>query len=216
METCVQAFTRFLLLGHAFHGGGVVATAKNSFTVLKKHLGQALVTDSIAVQVVSWSVGIFSVGIRFLGLIWMEESVGNGVLFPKEVACDPMLPYGCAQPVPQVHLWTLVFSLAFLLLSKYPLVTLILVFGFVHPLMHSEEILGLYCGIFMTCLTSIIFHFVGEIVHNATDVIMYCMALEQEAGKPQKRFADIYAVMKEATGAAEDPVIAQGEMVREP
>ena len=36
---------------------------------------------------------------------------------------------------------------------------------------------------------------VGKIVHNCTDVIMYCLALEKETGKDQgERFENLYKV----------------------
>ena len=55
VEQMVQAFTKFMLLGHLFHGGGVIQTAKNSYAVLRNNLGQALTTDMVSATVVTES-----------------------------------------------------------------------------------------------------------------------------------------------------------------
>merc|ERR1719482_2384126 len=82
--------------------------------------------------------------------------------------------------------------------------------------MIGNPVVGVFTGIFFSAIASIIFRFVGKIVHNSTDVIMYCLALEKETGKTQPdRFENLYKVMKDQipTGTTDAGAVAQGREV---
>jgi hypothetical protein len=211
IESMVQAFTKMMLLGHIFHGGGVIATAKNSYAVLKSNLGQVLTTDMVSAQVVNWGLIFFSVGFGVASCAWMDQVLGEG-LFVTGV--DMARTVG----IPFDLIVVFVFVL-FLFFASYPLFSLVVMIGFVQGMVVSSTgnmLVGVFTGIFFAAISSIIFRFVGKIVHNCTDVIMYCLALEKETGKQQpERFENLYKVMKDQipTGTTDAGAVAQGREV---
>merc|ERR1719201_32964 len=164
-----------MLLGHIFHGGGVIATAKNSYAVLKSNLGQVLTTDMVSAQVVNWGLIFFSVGFGVASCAWMDQVLGEGLFVTGvDIARTVGIPFD------------IIVVLVFVLF------------------------------LFFASISSIIFRFVGKIVHNCTDVIMYCLALEKETGKQQpERFENLYKVMKDQipTGTTDAGAVAQGREV---
>jgi hypothetical protein len=209
VERMVEAYTKMMLLGHLFHGGGVIATAKNSYAVLKNNLGQVLTTDMISAQVVNWTLIIFSVGFGVAACAWMDTVIGEG-LFAGGVQALSFMP-------PDVI--AILVCLLFLFFASYPLFSLVVMIGFLQgPIvgMIGNPAVGVFTGIFFSAIASIIFRFVGKIVHNSTDVIMYCLALEKETGKSQTdRFENLYKVMKDQikTGTTDAGAVAQGREV---
>jgi len=214
VQAMVEAFTKMMLLGHLFHGGGLISTCRNAYQVLKNHLGQVLVTEMVSEQVVNWSLIVFSVGFGVASCAWMDSVVGKG-LFNGGV--QGLSSIG----VPADFIAILVCCL-FLFFAKYPLFSLVVVIGFLQGLiagLGGNAVIGLLTGIFFSAIVSIIFNFVGKIVHNCTDVIMYCLALEKETGKEQtERFENLYKVMKDQiqTGTTDAGAVAQGQEVAPP
>jgi len=211
IESMVQAFTKMMLLGHIFHGGGVIATAKNSYAVLKSNLGQVLTTDMVSAQVVNWGLIFFSVGFGVASCAWMDQVLGEGLFVTGvDIARTVGIPFDI--------IVVLVFVL-FLFFASYPLFSLVVMIGFVQGMVVSSTgnmLVGVFTGIFFAAISSIIFRFVGKIVHNCTDVIMYCLALEKETGKQQpERFENLYKVMKDQipTGTTDAGAVAQGREV---
>lgn len=210
IERSVQAFTKFMLLGHIFHGGGVIRTAKNSYQVLKNNLGQVLTTDMVSHTVVSWSLILFSVGFGVAACAWMDSQVGEGLF------AGGLMWVGQLGIPPDIVV--VAVCLLFTFFASYPLFSLVVVIGFCQGLISGlgkNHVIGLLTGIFFSSITSIIFNFVGKIVHNSTDVIMYCLALEMETGKDQERLGNLYKVMKDQipTGETNAGAVAQGKEV---
>lgn len=210
IEAAVEAFTKMMLLGHLFHGGGLIPTCRNAYAVLKNHLGQVLVTDMVSVQVVNWSLIAFSVGFGVASCAWMDTMVGAGLFAGGVEGLSDM-------GVPADVIAILVCG-TFLFFASYPLFSLVVVIGFCQGLISGlgkNHVIGLLTGIFFSSITSIIFNFVGKIVHNSTDVIMYCLALEMETGKDQERLGNLYKVMKDQipTGETNAGAVAQGKEV---
>jgi hypothetical protein len=215
IERSVQAFTKFMLLGHIFHGGGVIRTAKNSYQVLKNNLGQALTTDMVSHTVVSWSLILFSVGFGVGACAWMDSQVGEGLFAGGLGWVDQM---GISTDIVVVAV-----CLLFTFFASYPLFSLVVIIGFAQGALTGGDdnfMVGIFTGVFFSAITSIIFRFVGRIVHNCTDVIMYCVALEKETGQKQERFEEVYNVLKDQIGqgtATNDAgAIAQGREVAAP
>merc|ERR1719353_1500941 len=96
------------------------------------------------------------------------------------------------------------FGILLLFFAARPLFTMVVVIGFCQGMLADaigDPVMGILTGIFLCVITSIVFRFVGNIVHSSADVIMYCMALEAETGTKQQRFEEMgaYKVIKEVT-----------------
>jgi len=217
IERMVECFTKMMLLGHIFHGGGVIRTAKNSYQVLKNNLGQALTTDMVSCTVVNWSLIIFSVGFGIASCAWMDLMVGEGLLHPDNAL---------TAFIPTEAVIILVCGM-FLFFASYPLFSLVVVIGFLQGLLTAGSdgnpnngAVGVFTGIFFSSITSIIMRFTGKIVHNCTDVVMYCIALEKETGAKQERFEDMYKVLNDqigqGTATTNAGAVAQGREVTAP
>lgn len=204
IEGTVRAFTKFMLLGHVFHGGGVVKTARAVYATLKKHMGDAITTDFISVQVVTWSTCIFAVGMGFAGWIWMDQALFGTSSMAMVVQAIP------------ADVAIVVFACVLLYFSKYPLCTLVVI-GLTQGMItqYVPEAIGFLTALFLTSITSIVFMFVGGIVHNSTDTMLYCVALERETGKEQERFRETYEALKKTGVVQGTPVgeVAEGAVV---
>jgi len=211
IQQMVESFTKMMLMGHLFHGGGLISTCRNAYQVLKNNLGQVLITDMVSVQVVNWTLILFSVGFGVAACAWMDQQVGTG-LFNGGVQ-------GLADFGVPVDIIAVLVCCLFLWFAAHPLITLVVVIGFLQGAiagLGGNATIGLLTGVFFSAITSIIFNFVGKIVHNCTDVIMYCLALEKETGKDQgERFENLYKVMKDQipTGTTGGEGVAQGKEV---
>lgn len=186
------AFTRFMLIAHTFHGGDVFATAKNAWAILKKHLGGAVVTDTIAALVLNTGVWILSIGFAFISWVWMERAMGTGILEDMfggtadnatATMCIVLGLVGCLSYFCKHSLLTIIL-LAFA--AKYLVGN---TFRPYHPFM---------CGLFVGAICNIIFCFLGKIVQAGMDTIFFCFALEAEHALLQSRpgMTDIHEMIK--------------------
>jgi hypothetical protein len=196
LEGVLRAFTKFMLLGHIFTGGALITTAKTTYVTLKNHLGDAIATDMISHQVVQWSTCIFSVGLGFSGWAWMDQAIydssGGAVKGLFKSLPEMMGGQGGADIV------IVLLCLVLLYFSKYPLFTLVVFIGLLQQYITTQipESVGFFTAIFLSSICSIVFMFVGGVVHNSTDTMMYCVAIERETGKQQERFKETYAALE--------------------
>jgi hypothetical protein len=201
VETCLQAFTKFLFIAHIFHGGQLVKTGKMAWFVLKKHLGDAVISDGIAKNVVACGTIVISTGLAFAGMAWTDAEIdGDGV---TTWAVDSPGAF-------------LAFLVVLLWCVTHPLFSIVVLCGLLGDYITDARIVGLMVGIFIGSVSFICFSFAANVVHNACDVAMYCYALEAEAGKSQERFQATYETMKKsvAVGVQMDAAnVAMGKEV---
>jgi len=196
-----------MLIAHVFHGGALVATAREAFNTLKNHLGNAVATDMVSVTVVSWTTTLFSLGVCLASAAWMDAQIDKGGVLAAVG--------GAAEGSSDADILIMAMCLGFLYFLKQPLVTLVLL-SIVLGNIRINMLAGTFVGLFVGSITNIVFTFAGEVVHNSGDTIMYCFALEAEDGKKQERFAEMYKQMKTVVGEgtpAGSQEVVQGNVV---
>jgi len=160
-------FTRYMVVSHTFHGGGTRQVANNAFAVLRKHIGGAVVTDTIAHLVMRMGVLMFSGGLAFGSWAWMEDAVGSGFL------SDAMTGLGGSPAL------IIILILVVLAMLTYPRFWLCFL-AIVGKMIDYEPIQGWLTGMFVGCVAYILFSYIAQIVNFAMDAIFYCFALEAE------------------------------------
>jgi hypothetical protein len=177
------AFSKFMLIAHTFHGGDAFSVAKTAWKVLKKHLGGAVVTDSVACFVLHGCVTALSVSFAIATWAWMESAVGAGILAELFAGKSENM--------------TVVIILIVLIawFCNHSLLTIVLV-ALLSGILKGEFFKGIHgflVGIFVGAIANIIFCFLAQVMHAGMDTIFYCFALEADNAKAQSRegFAEL-------------------------
>lgn len=187
LANCMQAMTRFLLISHTFHGGGIRQTAKNSWDVLKRRLGDAVVNDTVAHMVLTWSTSLFCTAFGFMAWAWLDDCMEEGLL---NTIGDAAASGGEFADI----LIILLIGVMFAFVSK-PIFSLVLV-AFFGSMIKLDILVGFLGGIFIGSISCILFRYFSAVVLASSDVIFYCFALEADAGSRQEeRFPEIYKMI---------------------
>jgi len=181
------AFTRFMLISHTFHGGDMFQVARKAWAVLKKHLGGAVVTDTLADMVLDMGVTVISISFAVGAWAWMEAAIGEGFLSDVFAGVDATTSTIIVVILLGVVMW----------FCKHSLVTIILI-ALVGSWVNYAPIQGFLCGLFTGAVCNLMFSFLAKVIHAGMDTIFYCFALEAEYAQAQSRegFADLHACIK--------------------
>jgi len=183
---CMQACTRYMLIAHTFHGDGIRQTIKNSFDVLHRRLGDAVINDSIAQLVLGWSTSIFSTAFGFIAWAWLDDCMEQGLL---NTIGDSAAGAGS-------EILILILVLVMFFFVSRPIFTLVFV-AFIGTLIKADILVGFMGGIFIGAICCIFFRYFSAVVLNSSDVIYWCFALEADAGAPrQERFEKVYNMIE--------------------
>eukprot|EP00397_Hematodinium_sp_SG-2012_P006829 GEMP01006865.1.p1 GENE.GEMP01006865.1~~GEMP01006865.1.p1 ORF type:complete len:650 (+),score=98.44 GEMP01006865.1:103-2052(+) len=172
-------FTRFMLISHTFHGGDMFVIARNMWAVLKKHLGGAVVTDSVVAFILGQGASLLSIGFAIGSWGFMETAVGDGFLADLFSGTDSGAGF----------VWV---AMAFMTISWFCNHSLwaIVITGFISSLWIGEEsvkVHGFMVGIFIGAVSNIIFSFLAKCILVGADTMLYCFALEAQHGKTPSR-----------------------------
>jgi len=168
------AFTRFMLISHTFHGGDIFQVARKAWIVLKKHLGGAVVTDTVADMVLHGGVTIISTVFGIGAWAWMEKAVGSGFLSEIFTGTD----------TGGVIVLVVFLLLIFMWFVRHSLFTILLI-AIVGNSIADKNFHGFLCGLFIGAICHVMFSFIAKVIHAGMDTIFYCYALEAEFAKLQ-------------------------------
>merc|ERR1711959_775817 len=174
-----------------------MGTAKNSWDVLKRRLGDAVVNDTVAQLVLSWSTSIFCTAFGFIAWAWLDDCMEVGLLNTIGDAATDAGEFA--------DILILVLILVMFAFVSRPIFSLVLV-AFFGSLIKSDMLVGFLGGIFIGSICCILFRYFSAVVLASSDVIFWCFALEADAGNRQEeRFPEIYKMI--------DAQVVQGKPV---
>lgn len=212
IQGCVQAYTRYMLIAHTFHGGSIRTTATVTFNILKNRLGEAMVNDLVSKTVMDYSSGLFSIGFAFIAWAWIDDAMGVGLLVNQpEWWTELNIPL-------DIVILFLVFIMKIFVLN--PIFTLIFLALFGAKI-KLTVLLGFLGGTFVGSICCLFFRFCSNIVLCCADTMFYAYALEAEAGQKQERFKEVYECIESnivvgvpVTGPDPETGVAQGEVAQ--
>jgi len=177
-ENCIKQFARFALIGGTISGKGFFDAAKWSFDVISKHLGQGIITGSVASNVMTVGTYILSTAFGLIAMFAANEAMGIE---------EPVISGGALQG----------FTVAMVYFISMPFLCLILIALVIGGMGMGADATAIVFAIFIGCIGHLFFKFVSEFVLNTTDVIFMCFCLERCRGKGQyERFQDLYGTIK--------------------
>lgn len=195
VEGCLQQFVRFALIGGVISGKPFFGAARWSYDCIKKHLGQGIVTGSVAATVMGVMAYILSTAIAIAAI-----EAGRAAQDLNSMAADMGVLF---------QFFTV--FLAYLVSKPY---VMIILMGFIGTWDVGQDYVALLFGIFIGSIATIFFRFVAQFVLNSTDVIFMCFCLERARGHGQtERFTGLYSMIKEHIA---DGTVAQNIEVGRP
>eukprot|EP00746_Dinoflagellata_sp_MGD_P038775 gnl/MRDRNA2_/MRDRNA2_193283_c0_seq1.p1 gnl/MRDRNA2_/MRDRNA2_193283_c0~~gnl/MRDRNA2_/MRDRNA2_193283_c0_seq1.p1 ORF type:complete len:346 (+),score=48.62 gnl/MRDRNA2_/MRDRNA2_193283_c0_seq1:115-1038(+) len=182
IKQIVEGLSRFMLISHTFQGGSIWQAGKTGFSLLKKHLGNFVVTDSVAQNVLGFGTCLLSTCFGFAAWAWFEDVLGTGILSWARNDDNGDI-------VIMLIIWVMVYIVSRPILF---LVLLCLIGDFLTWTVISAMLAGMFVG----CIACILFRFFAWNVIFASDAMIYCFAVEAEAGQQQEqRFRELYEVV---------------------
>jgi len=195
-QSCIMALTRFALVAHAFTGLGFFGSSKRVFKVMKKNFAGAYVNDRVGVSVVRTGAHVFSILIGLAAWYWIDHVKGWDTL---QVIGDLFREsFFMALLMIAVYVWlsaNALFTICVIVLLQETVVS----WADTGP-----EFNGPILGIFITCISSIILNFQGDIILNALDTTFLCHAIgkDNNIGKPSSGDrAMMYVLLEEVPEA---------------
>lgn len=207
IASVAQAFTKFTLIAHVFHGGGIRDTAQKTSEILMRRLGAAVVTDTIATLVLNIGTALISTGFALAAWYWLDNAQGHASLL------DYLMKWAHESGSADV-----MFVLLVLMMYKVveqPTITIVCLalFGRYSGYLYTATLdetspsgtvykkefdvspSGFLGGVFVGSVCCLFFRYFSLLVLNSADTIFYCFALESDYGQTQERFQKIYQMV---------------------
>jgi hypothetical protein len=174
-KATIDTFSRFALIMHGFHSGGVFTkdVQRPPFTVLIKHLGTTLTNGIVGEKVLTASAGLVSTTVAMTSWIWLDAAA-EGHYFSERPQGDALMaiPLVIFVLVWYMHKWVLLgIVLLTLLRDRFAFLTI-------------RSVACQVAGIFMGCVCMLVLQFFVDIVFHSTDGLIYSYVLQAEAGQP--------------------------------
>jgi len=213
VKGCVEMYSRFGLMAACFTGKGFVNSSRWAWGVLKDQLGQMVVTGCISHRVTSWGVMLFSICFMFLG--WAVADLGTGDDTLGDFLRWDVLGGGTII----VILLIIGFMIYLTTMPMFVMFLFCMILGN-SPVM-SPTFTGVYYAVFTGALANIFFTFVGEMILNGVDIMLFCFAIELDCALGnQDRFSEMKKLINTQVKGVEDGVdaadqnkVAQGKEV---
>lgn len=190
IQGCVLALTRYMIIAHTFHSGGIRENAQSSFQMLKDRLGDAIVNDNVSRTVLWLGTTFFSTAIGFLSFMWLDGNLEGGVLAGMKQAGEHTADQGLAD------VFGVYIAFIFALFISHPLLSLVVITLFADYAPPEPGMSAILGGIFIGSISNIVFTLFSVVMSSATDTIFYCFALEEDSGTKQDKHEEIYDFMK--------------------
>ncbi|CAD7974338.1 unnamed protein product [Amoebophrya sp. A25] len=180
MGQCVESFSKYLVIGHTFTGGGICAISRKVWKVLnadeEKSGGGFVVQDQVLSNVFSLHSTTLAVAFGMLGWVWMDNAMEHGIFGDEKLNISIFIEF-------------LLIFLMYLFVTGFgfgPIFGLILTiliadWDTVNDLDKKGVLHGFYTGCFIGCSCCIGFCFVQQLIMYATNAVLYCLALVKRA-----------------------------------
>lgn len=173
IQSTIDMFSRFSLIMHGFHGGGMFTegTQRPAFKVLIKHLGTALVNAAIGQAVLSNAAGLISTLVGLGTWAWLDSSEGVHLLHKIG---------GIGFAALTIPMW---YYIAVTWFHKFVLFLVLLLsmqtdMGFIG----GTELSCYLASLFVGAMCMMILQFFVDMVFYSTDGLVYCYVLAAESG----------------------------------
>lgn len=175
LENLLSTVSRFLVVMHGFHGGDFSTDdpRRPRKEALLKHLGTAFVNGVVGQEILSFSASLLATVIGIGAQFWLDQAEEIFMLTQH-----PQLWKG----IPILYL---VLADSF---YKWGLATLVLLTLFWEAITLGtpmpKYVACIFVGLFISFVSKIVIQFFVDVVFHATDGLLYCYVLDQEAGNP--------------------------------
>lgn len=206
VEAALSAMSRFKLIMHAFHGGGLLTQGAGQLPLdaLQKHLGTAVVAEVVGGSVLPQSASLLATVLGLGTWIWLDSAEDVNLFAHVGAAA------GAAQDVKHAQLMIVGLPLLmYICVSRLPKFT-VLVFIFISTLRdtigiaRNKALSTAFAGFFAGAVAVLVLRFFVDIVFHSIDGLLYAYALEAETGTAgvglSDDFRDLVKEAKETAG----------------
>uniref|UniRef100_A0A7S4V684 Choline transporter-like protein n=1 Tax=Alexandrium monilatum TaxID=311494 RepID=A0A7S4V684_9DINO len=201
LEGTVGMLTRFALIAHIFHGGGLCHLGAVTKELLSRHLPDAVATGFLANVIMNQIAMGLSTCFGFLVWFLLDQRENIGVF--KTIrdlvvrSADTEEDFTGTQQFVAMLTWSMYLG------ARRPISTLfwsgicMILAPFVDWLFSRPGLLESYLTAqAMAALASVIFTYMGSVLEYATDTVFYCMAVESENGRCDARTVKLHESMQ--------------------
>jgi len=188
-QSCIMALTKYGVVGHAFLGKGFGESTKSAYKVLKRNFVGGYVTDRVGASVVFVMSRLLATALGLLA--WYMIDQAHDVDSLGRVFSYLHVKAGFIGLVAFVFGWIYLHGIPVFSIMAMCMIPA----GFMDPATHAA--MG---GLFVGCICSIVLHFLGSIILDATTTIFMAYAIGKNEGKtlPQDEArAFVYTLMEE-------------------
>jgi len=174
-QTTIEMFSRFSLIMHGFHGGGMFTegTRRPPKEALVKHLGTALVNAAVGQNVLVSAAGLVATIVGLGTWTWLDTA--EGLYFMPALVKSGMIallfPLYFYILIAYYHKWVLFFTVAISLVAKDS-------FWF-----SDKEVSVIFASLFVASICMMMLQFFVDIVFYSSDGLIYCYVLAAESGQ---------------------------------
>lgn len=198
-ESAVAAMTRFKLIMHTYHGGGMLTenTGQLPFEVLQKHLGTAIVSEMVGGSVLPQSTSLLATVLGMGTWMWFDAVEKGG--FFAGIGGAANNSQNAVQAQWLILLGPLIMYLYVTYLPKCVVLFMIAFSSFrdTSAIARNKTVNAALAGVFVGCVAALVLRFFVDIIFHSIDGLLYAFALEAETGRPATALSEEFRKMIE-------------------
>lgn len=180
LSSCIEALSTFAVIVHVVTAGSFCESVAKTYHLIKKRFMGALIVDQAGSDCLKLGAYVFSVALFFITWAWADKVVfGEAPGTMSGVTGQNTIMY--------------IMIVLGIIFCNYPMGGIFLV-SYISSMDAINEQFGKYiappmCGIFIGCVSHIIFAAMAEVLLHTIDSVFICYSIEKDAGaRQQQRF----------------------------